>query len=204
MKSIIFEGGLGVIALIFGFLLGLNLFRGIFFDVWVLLRIILFTVPLLIFYFILKSLPFENLRKVDRLVFEFVREYMNGFSIWQIAAISLSAGLGEELLFRGLLQNGILIKSGFQELINNSTVDVLIWNRASFYSVIVVIFVSILFGAAHALTKTYFVIASIISIYFGVILLMTNNIIIPIAVHALYDFVVIVFIMWRVSDLKGT
>ncbi|MDR1053531.1 MAG: CPBP family intramembrane metalloprotease [Planctomycetaceae bacterium] len=196
LKAILFEGGIGVVALVLGFLFSMNLFGRVIFNFNIFMAVICFTMPLLTFYFHLRWLHFESIRVIERMIFEFYREYMSGFAIWQIAIISLVAGLGEELFFRGFLQAGI------QELINGwakNTVDDALFDLPTFYTAANLFFVSILFGAAHALTKMYFFIAFLISLYLGALLLFTNNnIIIPIGVHALYDFVVLTIVRWEV------
>ena len=48
---------------------------------------------------------------------------------------------------------------------------------------------SIIFGLVHPMTKLYIVIATIMGIYFAVLLVWTENLLIPIAAHAAYDAV---------------
>jgi membrane protease YdiL (CAAX protease family) len=56
----------------------------------------------------------------------------------------------------------------------------------------VLIAVSILFGLAHNITKVYFLLAFLIALYLGALLLLTQNLLVPVAVHALYDFCVFI------------
>ncbi|MDR0390965.1 MAG: CPBP family intramembrane metalloprotease [Planctomycetaceae bacterium] len=121
---------------------------------------------------------------------------MSNISVLQILIISIAAGFGEEFFFRGLLQSGIC------ESINNWTKNTTsagaeFW--AMYHVVIVLISVSILFGLAHAVTKMYFFLAFLISIYLGVILILTDNIFIPVSIHAFYDFVVLVYLRKRLQ-----
>jgi len=46
-----------------------------------------------------------------------------------------------------------------------------------------------LFGAAHWLTLSYALLAGVIGVYLGVVFLLTENLLIPITAHALYDVV---------------
>jgi membrane protease YdiL (CAAX protease family) len=117
------------------------------------------------------------------------------FSVWQIAIISIAAGLGEELLFRSLLQSGT-----YTVITNATTNPVGLEFLTDYHLMSILILVSLLFGAAHAVTTTYFFLAFIISIYFGVILILTGNIIIPISIHALYDFLVLMFFRFRIKN----
>jgi membrane protease YdiL (CAAX protease family) len=193
--AILFEGGLSILALFIGFLFGLNLWSGLFFDVTTVFYIFGLTLPLIVCYFILLWLPFECLKKIDQLICELFQQYMIHFSVWQIAILSIAAGLGEELLFRSLLQSGIYAA------VTNGTTNPIGLEFLTDYRLMSVLFlVSILFGAAHAVTITYFFLAFIISIYLGVILILTGNIIIPISIHALYDFLVLMFIKFRTKN----
>jgi membrane protease YdiL (CAAX protease family) len=193
--AFLFEGGLSIVALFIGFLFGLNLWSGAVFDITAVFYILGLTLPLIIFYFVLRWLPFECLKTIDRLIGELFQQYMIHFSIWQIAIISVAAGLGEELLFRSLLQSGI-----YNAIANGTTNTAGLELLTNYRLTSVLILVSILFGAAHAVTTTYFFLAFIISIYLGVILILTGNIIIPISIHALYDFLVLMFIKFRTQN----
>jgi membrane protease YdiL (CAAX protease family) len=77
---------------------------------------------------------------------------------YEIIYVSLFAGLSEELLFRGLLQ--------------------------PFWGVTIT---SILFGALHFLTLGYFLLATALGFYFGAIYLYSENILIPIIAHGVYN-----------------
>jgi membrane protease YdiL (CAAX protease family) len=72
--------------------------------------------------------------------------------------LSLLAGISEELLFRGLLQP-----------IFGLTIT------------------SILFGMAHCYTFGYFIVATGLGCLFGAALQYSNNLLVPIVVHSLYD-----------------
>ncbi|MDR2171659.1 MAG: CPBP family intramembrane metalloprotease [Planctomycetaceae bacterium] len=194
--AVFFEGGLGVVALFFGFLFGLDLFGGVVFSFSDFFLILVLTLFLLIFYFILRVIPFECFREIDRLICKIFRQYMVNISILGLAIISFVAGFGEELFFRGLLQNGLCEAAG------GGDGNIIIFGKefwSSYRILAILIFVSVLFGVAHAVTATYFFLAFFISIYLGVILIVTENIIIPIAIHALYDFFILVYLKKRLE-----
>lgn len=83
--------------------------------------------------------------------------------------LSLSAGLGEELLFRGALQP--LVAS----FARSDAVGVGLS--------------SLVFAVLHAATPRYLLLALVLSVYLGWIQLSTSNLLIPIAVHTLFDVV---------------
>jgi membrane protease YdiL (CAAX protease family) len=84
--------------------------------------------------------------------------------------VALLAGVGEELLFRGVIQGGLDGVLGP-------------WPA--------LVLASILFGAMHALSKAYFVLATVMGFYMGLIYLWTGNLLIPILIHFLYDWIVL-------------
>jgi len=92
--------------------------------------------------------------------------------------VALAAGVGEELLFRGLVQ------SGLSRLLTD-------WPG----QIVAVAAASVLFGLCHWLNATYAVLAMLAGAYFGLILLLTGNILAPITAHAAYDFLALVYLI---------
>lgn len=131
--------------------------------------------------------PFRQLRDVvDRLILP----VLNGASVWMLALISLAAGLGEELLFRGLIQQGLtqgwLIQGWSREL-----GLVVAWLVAGG-----------LFGLAHAITRAYFGLAVVAGLYLGFLYWYFESLLIPIACHALYDFCALLYLTRRKVEKK--
>ena len=91
-----------------------------------------------------------------------------GATGWQIAVIALLAGLGEEMLFRGIIQQGLQGWLGP-------------WPG--------LLLASFVFGAAHWVSRTYMVFACLMGLYLGLLYWRTDNLLVPIIVHALYDFI---------------
>ncbi len=103
-------------------------------------------------------------------------------SVLELALISLIAGIGEELLFRGLVQDGLATWLG-------GTVGICVGVAAS----------SLVFGLAHALTTTYAVLATLVGVYLGILFLLTGNLLAPIAAHAVYDFLALIYLVSTTS-----
>ncbi|MFP6582860.1 MAG: type II CAAX endopeptidase family protein [Candidatus Hydrogenedentota bacterium] len=93
-------------------------------------------------------------------------------SILDIAFVSIMAGLSEEALFRGALQTFVADHMG-------------IWAALAI--------ISILFGFVHFLSLTYFVFATLIGLYLGILYVWTDSLLVPILSHAVYDFVALVY-----------
>lgn len=84
------------------------------------------------------------------------------------ALLSLAAGVGEELLFRGVLQT----------------------SAARYWPIAVAIVIpNVLFGALHARTAAYAVAAGLVGVYLGALYWLTAGLTAPIVAHALYDFI---------------
>jgi len=137
------------------------------------------TVPLLAM-FVLCELcgpywkPFCELRK---LVMTKLMPIMRGIPIWGLLLISIGAGFGEEWLFRGFLQQ--LVKFWFGA-------EAGIWPA--------VVIAALLFGACHALSRTYFCLTFLIGIYFGYLVELTGSVLPAALSHAGYDFVALMYL----------
>jgi membrane protease YdiL (CAAX protease family) len=87
--------------------------------------------------------------------------------------ISVLAGLGEEALFRGVIQGGLVAYIGVPMAIVVS---------------------SVLFGLAHYISKTYVVFAMTLGALFGLLYAWSGNIAVPMIAHVAYDFVALWYI----------
>jgi len=79
------------------------------------------------------------------------------------------AGISEEILFRGVIQP---------------------WMESSWGMLTGLIVSSVLFGLVHAVTLLYFLLATLMSAYLGLLLDIeaSRNLLIPIVTHGFYDF----------------
>jgi len=105
-----------------------------------------------------------------------------GIAMVCAALIGISAGLWEEIAFRGLMQ---------ANLAN--------WSRLSPTSAVAI--AAIIFGSLHAMTPLYFFLATVAGAYFGYLFLATGNLVVPIVAHAVYDFVAIMAMHWMVTAM---
>ncbi len=94
------------------------------------------------------------------------------------ALIAAAAGLGEELLFRGLLQHGL---AG--------------WLAPPWGVWIALLAASLAFGCCHLLSTTYAVLAALIGLYLGLLLMFSGSLLAPALAHGLYDFVALVYLL---------
>jgi hypothetical protein len=108
------------------------------------------------------------MRRLVRLIEEHLTPYVAGASTGGIVLLSLMAGFGEEVLFRGVIQAGLI-------------------DRLPAWLAVGI--AALLFGVAHWLTMSYAVFATLIGVYLGIVFLVTENLLAPIVTHALYDVV---------------
>ena len=99
--------------------------------------------------------------------------------ILDLVVIACLAGTGEELFFRGWLQASLASKF-----------DV-------FFGILIA---SVIFGCAHYLSTTYAIYAGLTGLYLGVIFHLTGNLYIVMAIHALYDFIALVYLVKKADN----
>jgi uncharacterized protein len=176
--AVTIEGGLGVAALLLGWLLGQPPLPTIQWTgdgiAWGLLA----TLPLLGLLVLCVKAPFGALRKLLHLVDGLLVPLFRNCRLIDLVLISILAGFGEEMLFRGVLQPAVAH-----------------WIGGPIGVVIGLLSAAVLFGLAHAITVTYAVLATIIGVYLGATWVATDNLLVPILAHGLYDFVALVYLV---------
>jgi membrane protease YdiL (CAAX protease family) len=184
--ALAFEGGLGVAAIAIGWLVGQSPFVGVNWDGdhahaqvlaigWGLVA----TGPLLLALFLGDRFPIGPLRSVREMTAAIVSRMFGGATAGQLMLVAIAAGLGEELLFRGLFQGGL------SRLLAE-------WPGGL---VVAIAVASLLFGLCHWLNTTYAILALLAGAYFGLVLVLTGNILAPITAHAAYDFLALVYLI---------
>jgi len=118
----------------------------------------------------------EPMRELVALVEERLGPYLAGASSGGIVLLALLAGLGEELLFRGMIQ---------------------VWLAERVPVGVAVALASVLFGAGHWLSSSYAVLATLIGGYLGLVFLLSGNLLAPIIAHAAYDVVALLVLVRR-------
>ena len=107
----------------------------------------------------------------------------------ELAAISLLAGFGEELLFRGVFQAATAEWTG--DFLPHSPAGAMVGDG------IALVVVAIVFGLMHAVNAAYAVLATVMGLYLGWLWLATGNLAVPIVAHAVYDFLALGYILRR-------
>jgi CAAX protease family protein len=160
--AVVVEGGLALLALVLGWLFGLAPLLTI--D-WTLRAGLILATRF-------RFGPFAELENVVR---HAIVPLFRSCTFLDLAIICSLAGLGEELLFRGVAQAGI-------ERVAGST-----WLALAAASVI--------FGLAHPITPSYAVLAGLIGVYLGWLFVASGNLLVPIVTHAAYDLAALVYLL---------
>ncbi|MCC9644090.1 CPBP family intramembrane metalloprotease [Rhodopirellula sp. JC740] len=221
--AVMVEAGLGALALVLGYFLGPSardlvppLSEGSMSAVVGGIGLgIVATIPLLLFVAVLRRIKHPAIEELDKLSDHPMIGLMLKLNAWELFAISLCAGVGEELLFRGWLMpwlagDAVVLAPDLEapprwwayggwlgDLPNSVTAfawpeDTLTqwWSRVGGWELTAAWLVSsFAFGMFHPITKLYIAITALMGLYFGVLLIMTGNLLIPITAHALYDAV---------------
>jgi len=192
--ALLMEGGLVLVAIVVGWLVGHEPLRTVLplDDDWnrhatAIGWGIAATGPMLLGLFVIERSRSGPLFRLQRFVRRLIVPMFEGVSVVAVALNELVAGIGEEMLFRGLLQDGLSL-----------------WIGPPHGLWIGLAVASILFGLCHCLTRTYLVLATGIGIYLGWLLLATDSLLAPITAHAVYDFAALVYLVkWQRAGKGG-
>jgi membrane protease YdiL (CAAX protease family) len=116
-------------------------------------------VPMFGLFLLANRLPVGPLRRIKQFLHEALGPSLIVCRWYDLLLVAAVAGIGEELLFRGVLQP----------------------LTGPFWS-------NVLFGLAHFITPTYAVLAAFLGAYLGELLRLSENLLAPIITHGLYDF----------------
>lgn len=137
------------------------------------------TVPLMILFFVFVRWPIGPLRRIHRFSEKVIRPLLAPCTVLDLFGISILAGLGEEVFFRGVMQDAV--SDWFKEPAG-------VW--------VGVIATSLLFGMMHSITFTYALLATVMGAYLSCVCLWTEgNLLVVVITHALYDFLVLLWLL---------
>lgn len=175
LLAVLIEGGLLAASSLLGWMIDQPPLR--FFE-WTLGGVlwgIAATLPLLALFFLFLRWPIGPLKRIQRFSEEVIRPLFAPCSLVDLFGVSVLAGLGEELMFRGVLQSAF----------------------ASWFGVTIgVILASVFFGLLHSITFTYALLATLMGAYLSCVWLYAgHNLLVIVVTHTLYDFIVLLWLM---------
>lgn len=212
------EAGLGMLALLLGWWIGPDARYLLPPAVWQALPAVaggialgvLAVLPLLLLIAIIRRVKHPAVEELETLGDHPMIRTMLQLGRGELLAISLCAGVGEELLFRGWLLP-LLAGADWNWLpVANWETSVPWWGMGGWLGTIAsggqwvglgqwwsthgsweivgaIVVSSVLFGMFHPITKLYIAITALMGCYFAALLLLTGNLLVPIVAHGLYD-----------------
>ena len=167
-----FEASLCLPAFLLGWLTQINPLAHFYFSSSALLYGVLGTVPLFAWFLVMHKLPGQSIAAIRELLLKTLGPSFQAYQWPHFLLLASIAGISEELLFRGFLQPWLASFLG-------STAGLLLSN--------------VLFGMVHSITPLYALLASLVGIYLGLAMEFSgeSNLLTPILIHGLYDFLAI-------------
>ncbi len=175
LLAVLVEGGLVVLAWLLGWLLHRPPIPEIHWSAGDVLWAVGLTVPPVVLALVLLRWPIGPFARVRRFTHEVLVPVLAPCTLIDLVGIAALAGLGEEMLFRGIFQAVFSSWLGW------------VWG---------LILASILFGLLHAVTFTYALLATVLGLYLGWLWVRTENLLVPIVVHGLYDLVLLWYLLY--------
>ena len=171
----LFEGGLLVAAFLGGWLLDCPATATLSWSLEDFGLGLLATVPMLVVLAICALSNSEAMKKIRAFQRDTIGHLLDECRWYDIVLLALLAGVCEEVLFRGFL---------------------FLW-LVRFNSVIAVLVSNLAFGAAHAATPLYGIMAAFLGLYLTALIAAdpTPNLLIPITAHTLYDIAAFVLVL---------
>jgi membrane protease YdiL (CAAX protease family) len=126
-------------------------------------------------YFTVRS-EWESVFRLRKEIDEKIAPIFANCKIIDLGIIAFFAGVGEELFFRGWLQGALTNRLG-------------LW--------VGILLASAIFGFAHYLSATYAIYAGLTGLYLGMIYQVSGNLHIVMVIHAIYDFIALVYLVRR-------
>jgi uncharacterized protein len=183
-----FEGGLAIAAIVLGWLLGQPTLASFHFELRDAALAMAATLPPLGLFWLCLKLPLRPLQTIARILDEVLVPLFRDCRLTDLAIIAALAGLGEEMLFRGVIQAAAAEEIGGP------------WGMWLGLAI-----AAVLFGLLHSITPTYALLAGLIGVYFGGIwLICDKNLLVPVTTHAVYDFVALVYLARQWNSGQGT
>ncbi len=176
-----FESALILVAIVLGWIADINPFENIHFSENAVLYGFFGTIPLYLIFMAMEHMPYDSIQKIRKILIDTIGASMNKQNWADLFILAAIAGGAEEVLFRGVIQP---------------------WMENSWGMIPGLLISSLLFGLIHAVTPLYAILATVISIYLGLSLDYggERNLLTPIVIHALYDFLAFIAILKSYRD----
>ena len=172
--AVVFEALLLLVALGLGLIVAINPLSTVSVRADHIILGVTATVPPALALWFLERSRARTIVRLRRLVRHLIGPLLTGATRQEVIALAVMAGVAEEALFRGLLQEGLVPVFGWAPSL---------------------LLASVSFGLVHMITPFYALLAGVVGLYLGMLQLVTGNLLVPVMVHALYDIVALQYLM---------
>ncbi len=178
LTAAIFEGCLVPTAVLMGWILDSPPLRTFRLEVLDALWGIVAALPPLLVLWLCLVCSWRPIAEIAQILNQTLLPLFRRCRLAELAMIAALAGLGEEMLFRGVVQAAIM--------------DRIAGPRGTWIGLLAA---AVLFGLLHPLTLLYAFLAGSIGLYLGWLWLASGNLLVPIIAHALYDFLALWYLV---------
>lgn len=179
LAGLFVEAGLGAGALLLAAIFSVASVAELRFDGALVLPGVAAALPLLIGFRATLHSAWRPFARIREEVLAALGPLLSASSSLELLLLAALAGLGEELLFRGVVQEIVGRAAGGAFGVVGSAVA---------------------FGLVHFLTPTYAMLAALVGLYFGWLVVTTGSLVPAVVAHGLYDFVALLW-MRRLTAL---
>jgi membrane protease YdiL (CAAX protease family) len=172
--AVFFEAGLAPLSLLLGWVFGHSPLESLKWSGSGALWGVAAAIPLVLVFLAILRWPIGPLARVKKFCESEVVPVLHESSWSEIALISVSAGVGEEMLFRGVVQASLSAWLGVP------------WGLG---------LASLLFGLLHPISVAYMVITGVLGLYLGAVWYVGGNLLTVMIAHALYDFAALGYLL---------
>lgn len=171
---VVFEAALAPLSLLAGRLVGTHPLEQFAWDGQAVIAGAMAALPMLGVLAVVLRRPVGPFARIKAFFDRELMPALTGCEWPDLAVLSVAAGVGEEMLFRGVVQGAL------SRLLGPAPAVVL---------------ASALFGLLHPISLGYIVLAGLLGAYLGLVWIVTGNLLAVMVAHALYDFVALVLLM---------
>ncbi len=175
--TLVFESSLAFLALLFSYQMDIFIINNLYWNSQHFIFSIGMSGVLFIISLGMYHAPFHFVTKIRVALSHRLDSIFKDISLLKISLVSLAAGLGEEFFFRGFLQEYF-------------------YNSIGTWPALLVS--NFLFGLAHwKIAPLYSLFAGFLGVLLGLSMIYTDNLLVPVIIHTLYDFIALYYFSKR-------
>ena len=144
------------------------------------------SIPMLISIAALMRIPHNSIVAIKRLSDAPMMKALLSLSYPELIVLSVCAGIGEEVAFRGCLLPWLTALEDPSFVNPYDVGDTFLLAEPSMLMA-AILFSSIAFGLLHPITKLYVFVATLMGMFFAVLMIATDSLLVPIVTHIVYD-----------------